>query len=315
MERVRLHVMEGFYAMPRGGAETGGVLFGRQNDGVIRILSARPATCEYSMGPSFTLSARDEVGFRSLLAAGHLGGLQPVGWYRSRTRTEPHLSEKDVDLWRRFFPHPWQPVVVLRPASMGVMRAAFFFREPDGSVCTQSPYPELQLQPAEGGDVLAQFSDPEPEPLRAAPFAGGAPPARSSGPAVSAPRFLNMSPASSRRGIVGSLSLAALAGAAFLFRDKLAVAAQWWQGPPLNLRFEQDRDGLLVRWDPHASAVEKATGATLDVEGTDGSSAMPLDAVQLRNGFVAVRSKVAEPRVRLILRQPNGQTLVESSRP
>ena len=238
--------------------------------------------------------------------------MQPVGWYRSRTRTEPHLSEIDVVLWRRFFPHPWQPVMVLRPASMGMMRAAFFFREPDGSVCTQSPYPELHLQPADAGDGLAQFSDPEPEPARSGHPPGNVQLVSAPVPATPAPRFLKASSGSSRRALVGALSLAAISGVAFLSRDKLAAAAQWWQGPPLNLRFEQDRDGLLVRWDPSSAAIEKATGATLAVEGSDGSSAISLNPNQLRNGFVAVRAKVTDARIRLILRQPDGQTLVEN---
>jgi hypothetical protein len=314
MERVRQHVMEGFYAMPRGGAEVGGVLMGRKVDGIIRILAARPATCEYSMGPTFTLSARDEAVFKTMVAAGHLGGMQPVGWYRSRTRNEPHLSEKDVDLWRRFFPHDWQPALVLRPASMGVMRAAFFFREPDGSVCTQSPYPELQLQPVDAGDGMAQFTDPEPEPPRSIAVPGATPgviaPARAV--VTPAPRFANASAATKRRAVVATLSVASLVSAAFLFRDQLAGAAEWWEGPPLNLRLEKERDGILVRWDARAEAITNATGATLDVEASDGSSVIPLNAMQLRNGFAAVRSKATAARVRLILRQPDGKTLVHA---
>jgi hypothetical protein len=319
MERVREHVLERFYSIPRGGAEAGGVLFGKFVNGQIRILAARPATCEYAKGPTFTLSPRDEAAFKGLLFLGDkdgLAGMRPVGWYRSRTRSEPCLAEEDVGLWKRFFPHAWQLAVVLCPASVGVMRAALFFREADGSVRTECVYPELQLLPREiSGEwqqlprrQLAAEPEPRPDPLPVAPEAipRSLPPRPK--PRARRSRFR-------RRGLVAALIVIALGVAGYSNRDRLEPLVQWWQGPPVNLRMQKEADGIMVRWDPHSGPVQRATGGTLHVEDDESSSAIPLGTVQLRSGFAAFRTQSSHPRPRLILRQPDGQTVVEVLRP
>jgi proteasome lid subunit RPN8/RPN11 len=316
LERVRQHILERFYSIPRGGAEAGGVLFGNFVNGRIRVLASRPAACEYASGPTFALSPRDEAAFQALVEQsrnGSLSGMHAVGWYRSRTRGGPRLSEEDVDLWRRFFPYPWQLALVLQPASVGAMRAAFFFRDEDGSVETEPVYPEIQLFPRDTAlpeqrlPQVEVFSEPAPEP-----------PAFETDPVrrmVAPPALRRRRRArNTRRKAVFAVVFLGVCAAALLFRDRLAVIGAWWEGPPVNLQMEKAKGGILVRWDPRAVPVQSATGATLHIEEAGGSSAIPLSADQLRGGSASFRTQSGDPLPRLILRQPDGRTVVEVPR-
>lgn len=149
MQDIRAAVMEGYYKIPHGGVGVGGVLFGRREDGVVRIFASRPLACEYLTGPSFALSEKDRAALATLLetyaADVALQGLVPVGWYLSHTRSGILLTEGDLEIYRRFFPEPWQVCLVLRPDRTKAMRAGFFIREPDGRVRADSSYREFAL--------------------------------------------------------------------------------------------------------------------------------------------------------------------------
>jgi hypothetical protein len=198
------------------------------------------------------------------------------------------------------------------------MRAAFFFREGDGSARTESIYPEVQLLPREISGVWEQsrqeqqeaavqpIADPKALPPLAAPLPRNLPLRR---------RRKARRSWAWRRGFVAAFLLVTLGVTAYSMRDRLAPLAGWWQGPPVDLRMEKEADGILVRWDPRAAPVQSATGGTLHVEDADSSSAIPLDSVQLRSGFAAFRTQSSSPRPRLILRQPDGRTVVEVLRP
>ncbi len=114
MERVRRHVLEAFFAVPRVGAEAGGVLYGAHEGACVRITAFRPLECEHRSGPSFTLSPADHARFAELVAATSGAGAA-VGWYHSHTRAEICLTPEDLELHQRYFPEPWQVALVLRP--------------------------------------------------------------------------------------------------------------------------------------------------------------------------------------------------------
>jgi proteasome lid subunit RPN8/RPN11 len=149
LDEIRIRAAEGYQRMRHGGVEVGGVLFGTRRDGVLRILAVRPIDCEHSNGPRFILSKRDEAGLAELLlAAGGdaaLAGLEPAGYYHSHTREQICLSDADLGIFNRFFPLPWQVVLVVRPANLAPTRAGFFFREQDGAMRTESTYREFHL--------------------------------------------------------------------------------------------------------------------------------------------------------------------------
>jgi proteasome lid subunit RPN8/RPN11 len=149
MDEIRIRAAEGYQRMRHGGVEVGGVLFGTRRDGLLRISAIRPVECEYSNGPRFILSAKDEAGLTNVLAAASsdpaLAGMEPVGFYHSHTRDEVCLSHADLRIFDRFFAEAWQVALVVRPANLMPTRAGFFFREENGGVRTESTYREFQL--------------------------------------------------------------------------------------------------------------------------------------------------------------------------
>ena len=174
MQGIRAAVMDGFYKIPHGGIEVGGVLYGRTDENVVRIEAFRPLVCEYASGPSFSLSERDRAALvRMLDPAGdeELRGMVPVGWYHSHTRSELHLSEEDLDIHREFFPNRWQVCLILRPERTKPVRAGFFVREPDGGLKAESSCQEFRLEAA--GRVRGALFR-HASPMEAAPAAASA---------------------------------------------------------------------------------------------------------------------------------------------
>src|SRR3954462_6908221 len=68
LDDIRLAVVDAFFSLPRGGAEIGGILLGRWDDGRLSITEYAALDCEHATGPSFTLSARDAIRLSELLA-------------------------------------------------------------------------------------------------------------------------------------------------------------------------------------------------------------------------------------------------------
>src|SRR5688500_10496070 len=133
IDDIRLGVIDAFFSLPRGGAEIGGILLGSYEKDRLTILGSVALDCEHAFGPSFVLSPQDLAKLEQQLAGlPRSGDARPVGWYHSHTRSEIFLSDADLEVYRRFFPEPWQVALVLRPHTLDPARAGFFFREADG---------------------------------------------------------------------------------------------------------------------------------------------------------------------------------------
>ena len=142
--------MDAFFSLPRGGAEIGGILLGTFENARLVISGYAALDCEHAYGPSFTLSPPDEARLEQLLSrhANLDGGLRPVGWYHSHTRSEIFLSDADLKIHQRFFPESWQVALVMKPHTFQPTRIGFFFREADGSVHASASYREELLEAA-----------------------------------------------------------------------------------------------------------------------------------------------------------------------
>ncbi|HWB84184.1 MAG TPA: hypothetical protein VG675_08595 [Bryobacteraceae bacterium] len=169
LDDIRLAIVDAFFSLPRGGAEIGGILLGKHENARVCILDYVPLDCEHAFGPSFMLSATDLARLGELLmAASRTGGLEPVGWYHSHTRSEICLTDADLEIHNRYFPEAWQVALVLRPSTFHPMRAGFFFREGNGSIRTAASYQEFTLE--NSGICPAPPSDGRP--LQHAPVNG-----------------------------------------------------------------------------------------------------------------------------------------------
>jgi proteasome lid subunit RPN8/RPN11 len=149
LDDIRLAITDAFFSLPRGGAEIGGILLGKFESDLLTITDYEALDCEHAMGPSFTLSPRDQTRLAEIIgkAARNASHKQPVGWYHSHTRSEIFLSEADQDLHRRYFPSPWQVALVMKPHTFEPTRAGFFFRKTDGSIHAEAAYQEFTLKP------------------------------------------------------------------------------------------------------------------------------------------------------------------------
>jgi proteasome lid subunit RPN8/RPN11 len=146
LDDIRLAVVDAFFSLPRGGAEIGGVLIGQYANGRVTVTDYVALDCEHAMGPSFTLSQRDEGKLGELLTEVRKGAAGvPVGWYHSHTRSEIFLSDADQVIHRRFFPETWQIALVMKPHTFQPIRCGFFFREAGGSIHASETYQEFTL--------------------------------------------------------------------------------------------------------------------------------------------------------------------------
>ena len=158
IEEIRHEVAEGFQRLSRGGIEVGGVLYGTQENGTVRVLAMRPIPCEHARGPGFVFSDKDRMNLHEQLLRDkddpQLEGMESVGWFLSHTRSEILLNESDQEIYSIFFPAPWQVTMVVRPGRHNAMRAGFFVREAEGSVKTDGSYLEFNFP-----DRLSPFLD------------------------------------------------------------------------------------------------------------------------------------------------------------
>lgn len=150
MDEMRVAVVEGFNRVPHGGLEVGGILLGKRDGDSVCILAQKPVPCGYALGPSYVLTDEDQERFKKALevAAANAGvtGMEPVGWYHSHTRSNIFLSERDLEIFNKFFPEPWHVALVLRPANLQPTAAGFFLREKDGSVRAEKSYGDFLVE-------------------------------------------------------------------------------------------------------------------------------------------------------------------------
>jgi hypothetical protein len=130
LEEIRRTVQEGFHKIPHGGVETGGLLYGKWDGTVLTVSAWRPLQCEHPLGPRFQLSGADEAALATQLATEtpELENYQVVGWFASHSRGALQLRGPDVDLHAKYFPEPWQPILLLCASRNQPMQAAFYSR-------------------------------------------------------------------------------------------------------------------------------------------------------------------------------------------
>lgn len=297
--RAALHdlsvdVFEAFQAFSPGGYEIGGVLFGTADQDEIRITATRPIPCEHRFGPEFILSSQDESIMQQLLLTyrrdATLAELVPVGWYRSRSKGTIEISDPDILLWNRFFPQPWQVVLVLCPSMDEPVKAGFFVRPPLGT--------ELARRALQVFDASLTAPVPVDDPAEPARVSYPEPPAEL------------MSPPRAHTGLLRSYST--LGGAALVFAAALGAFLYYGPSaeppapapPSVALRVAQQSGQLQVAWDSSALPIQQARQARLDIEDGVRSVSVPLDPAILRLGYWLVPRTSSDIVVRLQVDSP-----------
>ncbi len=142
LEGVHNAISCGFLSFPRGGVEVGGVFFGEMTGDRLCIRAWLPIPCEHSSGPSFHLSEHDEARLAAQLNSARLQNtfkdMVPIGWFRTRNRSELCFTSEDAIFHQRHFGERWQFAAVFRPRYTGSTTAAIYRVGPDGE-CHRTP--------------------------------------------------------------------------------------------------------------------------------------------------------------------------------
>lgn len=135
VDHINHEVMRGFGAVPKRGAEVGGLLLGTVEKGekcVVRIEEFVSIPCEHLRGPSYILSDSDLPALDRELAersADSGGPSHVVGFFRSNTREPMQLTEDDQALLEARFPGDDVICLLVRPFATRPGEAVFLTRE------------------------------------------------------------------------------------------------------------------------------------------------------------------------------------------
>ncbi|HEY7393161.1 MAG TPA: hypothetical protein VH640_31865 [Bryobacteraceae bacterium] len=188
------------HAIPRRGAEMGGVLVGHYEEDRIVVEDFEPVACEHRWGPLYRLSERDLRGLEEALQRppSTEASRVAVGFCRSDIRLGTELDEHDRDLFERYFPDTRAVFLVLKTERLQPMEATYFARTEsalskvagplpfpvEGAVALflEAPVAEAKAEPAmpqpveaaepvadDGNGAANSFWPPEPPPRRIPP--------------------------------------------------------------------------------------------------------------------------------------------------
>jgi hypothetical protein len=155
VDRLQQDVIRGFGAVPRRGAEVGGILLGTASSGgSVRIEQYELIPIEYKRGPSYLLSPEDVEAFEASLNDLRKGSaVHPVGYFRSHTRDGVGLGDEDRELLGRYFPEPGTVALLIRPFGTKPSIAGFYFKEDaefqSGPPLLEFPFRRKDLAPDE----------------------------------------------------------------------------------------------------------------------------------------------------------------------
>jgi Domain of unknown function (DUF4440) len=166
MEGIQREVCDVFAAVPRRGAETGGLLLGRREADRIVVDDFEPVPSEHRFGPSYRLSDADRAVLGETLQwfrNGEHTDLRVLGFYRSQMLPDFDLSKDDEELLSTHFTDAEDLVLMIRPTRLGTSVADFFMRRQGRSEEAFMPLPFPFTESAE-------LPHEPPEPAQAAPI-------------------------------------------------------------------------------------------------------------------------------------------------
>ncbi len=312
VDQILPDVLRGFSAIPKRGAEVGGILFGRfEDEKTVAIDSFVAVPCDYKLGPGYEFTDADRVRFKDTVTPA------AVGYYRSHTGEGFGPTEEDRQRLATLFRDPRSPLLLIQPFATKVSRGAFFFRidgKLEPSVQNDFPFSRKLLG---GGSRRPKVGEspaaPEAEPARplveiplpkVEPVSPAANPENPSEPAAGY----------SKGFLAAALTLAVAlgwAGGFFTARNVPRIPQpEFYQ---LRLQAAPRGSDVDVKWNPQADAIRTATRATLSVKNEAGEKTVRLDLDQLRQGrAVILDAAVSTIHLNLEVEQIAGSTIRES---
>lgn len=310
IDRLHAEVMKGFWAVPKRGAEVGGVLLGKvvgtaaltAGEVTVFIDDYELVTCEHRRGPSFVLSEGDRKRIEKALRR-TAGNSQVVGYFRSHTRPGLYLDEDDMAVIRSYFSNPNDVIMLVRPHATRTSSAGFFFWEND-DMRRHSTYREFPFNKAELMKPLIDAAAPEPVSEAAERVVPAAEPVQA--PAVVSPpaQPAGRPPLSRPRLRTAAAVAAILLGVGIVEYQILSVPRGGSSRGENSAALKVERNGnyLQVSWDRNAAVVARSKEGTLVISDGQVRKEIKLEPAHLRAGAVAYAPTSEDVDFRLELR-------------
>jgi hypothetical protein len=316
LERLQAEVLRGFGAVPKRGAEVGGVLLGQiEEDGdqtTIHIENFESVVCGYKRGPSYLLTDDEAAAFSQTVSIWKKDSSKPiyaVGYFRSHTRDGLNLAPEDIALMNQYFPDAGDVALLIRPNATKASLAGFFVRE-DGvfpeTTPLEFPFRRWELTgeepPAPRALTDRRRDRIGPELVRGGRKADGSlpppinppgsfieePPVhfpRETAASVAPPAFTQTEPAKPEKKVrwmwLPLSFMFLLLGVVLGFQSALFVGPKVtgvanMQDFALSLNIQKSGSNLTVRWNRNAPAIHAGQRGVLEIEDGEGSP-QPVD--------------------------------------
>lgn len=327
VDRILLEVMKGFGAVPKRGAEVGGILLGTaENHGgrvVVNVEDFEVVECDHASGPSYILSEDDRAAFVESMERWKEGSdrrIYAVGYYRGHTRDGICLAAEDLAILEELFPSPSAIALIVKPFATKVSMAGIFFRE-DGQFKADASHLEFPFRRKElgggstGMERLAsaarfgqQRSGDDPRLAFRAPGEDGSEPSELGQSPMAPPAFssdfpppqLPLPEAPKGKGVRGGwvwipLSfIFMLLGVVVGFQIALSMrpkqpANPWLEAWDMAFQVKRAGEELAITWDPLSPAVRNASRGALIIQSREETRTIDLRGSQLQGGSVVYR--------------------------
>ncbi|MCX6596303.1 MAG: hypothetical protein NTV70_08045 [Acidobacteria bacterium] len=308
-------VMRGFGAVPKRGAEVGGILLGQVEAGVVVIDGFEQVACDHRLGPAWQFSDSEKGRVAAALAVPR--PLKAVGIWRSHTDEGLSPRAQDQNLFDQHFPGAPQPpeavLLIIQPFATRLSQAGFFHRR-GGLLESVTPAEFAFARKQLGGGKRERRS--RPSDAAEMPPDGAAPPSNSTAPQSSAGEVAGAGVTRIRasKGIVA----AALTMAVVLGWSGGFFAGRALTHPPdpehyaLSLTVQPQPDGRRLSWNASSPVFRTATRGQLQIRTAGGDKTVPLDLDQLRAGWLLYSDATGSTRFSLEVRQMAGSVVMET---
>jgi len=289
------------------------ILFGVHDTGKVHISAWRaiPSDLPESALSRLLADLDQEAGLK---------GLSRVGWLRSRRQPVIRLSPEEESLHNRYFPHPWQLVLILKPRFFGPTRAGIFIRDASGSLNPNTPASEFVIEP--GKDVsrspeTAKMGELIFERAHTKESAVGPVGTATAQAPVPLPRFLTNQDGAGQaanpplwrrlpwRGFVLISLLTVIAAALSGMATRILFIPA--KEPSLELDLNVVGDVLQVSWDRSAPVIRDATGGQVRIVDGQAQRVLPLTRDGLLGGALVYTKVNHDVEIRLIVEQVGGR--------
>ena len=305
VDRLAAEFLRGFGAVPKRGAEVGGVLFGSVEPGpakdtsIVRVEDFEPVPCSYVRGPSYLLTGDDRALFDDVCRR-----RDPVGYYRSHTREGLSLAAEDIALLDSRFPQAAQVALLVKPFADKPGVAGFFARENGvfpGKTALEFPFRRWEMT---GEEPPARSLHIAPDPPKA--------PTAEIGAAIPTAEPAVLKRPKSRTGIwMVAAFVFLLLGVLLGYQASRITAPRRASDFAVSLAVERNGDNLTVRWNREAPAIRSASSALLEIDDGGERKRMELDRANLSGGSFIYRNASDKVRFRLMVYLDPGVSVAE----